>query len=249
MMNNNSIKKDTNDDIWRFGRVNANNPNAFGLKRSYDRNLSSVMLYRCLLCNHNTNSNVEDGIVSSHMTKYEWNNHTKEPYHSQLVEQLKAEQEECIDELLKLDKAKCDYHRLGFLPDSNKKLILKWLNNGKPSSPSSSKEVLYEITELKKELDVRKTNYYYNRDPRRDVLIQLELVLWKTACLVNPPAELMNEEDSAATISSLVTYLVRGGWKKHKVLERYNSMIGIVINNVFPFLSTKRKHNWSHTEI
>ena len=100
----------------------------------------------------------------------------------------------------------------------------------------------------------------YTQYKKQEPIVQFELSLWKMACLLNPPTlnnntssnngsnnkykkqKISNNDCSSNNNSSndkydAVDYFVRGGWKKNKSALRHDSMIGIVMTNVLPFLA------------
>lgn len=112
-----------------------------------------------------------------------------------------------------LDELKSKMQCRGLVPKSVKDLLVEWFMMEETSTKHSQK-IFDEIKEL--------CRLYKQREP----IVQVELCLWKAACFLNPPS----------TMNDPVNFCFRGGWKKNKMESRYNPMIGIIINNILPFL-------------
>lgn len=69
---------------------------------------------------------------------------------------------------------------------------------------------------------------HVRRFKRNAALSLLELKLWKTACLLNPPR----------VLSDMTSFFfwMDSGWKMNKAAMRHHELITVVMDNVVPFL-------------
>ena len=125
--------------------------------------------------------------------------------------------------------------RRWLLPKSMKDLLFEWFVEKETTTNSKhSQKIFEEIMELCKQ--------YKKQEP----IVQVELSLWKMACLLNPSTSNINTKINNKINNNkirddnfdAVDYFVRGGWKKNKPALRHDPMIAIVITNVLPFLTT-----------
>ena len=129
-------------------------------------------------------------------------------------EQRRHEQLTALDQLKREMRCFCR----GLLPFTIQQLLVAWFMDEEATFAGiriGCSEIIFEqIQQLRRKFE------------RHEPLVQLELILWKNACLVNIPE----------TIQSPFNYLLRGGWKEEKRVHRHDAMIGTVIQHVLPFL-------------
>ena len=129
-------------------------------------------------------------------------------------EQRRHEQLTALDQLKREMRCFCR----GVLPFTIQQLLVAWFMDEAATThgeDGAASELIFEqIQQLRRKFE------------RHEPLVQLELILWKNACLVNIPE----------TIQSPFNYLLRGGWKEEKRVHRHDAMIGTVIQHVLPFL-------------
>ena len=123
------------------------------------------------------------------------------------------------EQFTELEKLQNEMTSRGWLlPKLMKDLLIEWFFDKRAKNSSEHSENIFEkITEL--------CTLYKHREP----IVQLELSLWKMACFISPSDTMMLDP---------VNYFFRGGWKKTKVASRHDPLIGIVITNVLPFLTS-----------
>ena len=123
------------------------------------------------------------------------------------------------EQFTELEKLQNEMTSRGWLlSKSMKDLLVEWfVDNRTKNSSEHSDEIFEAITEL--------CTLYKHREP----IVQFELSLWKIACFISP---------SNTMILDPVNYFFRGGWKKTKAASRHDPLIGIVITNVLPFLTS-----------
>mmetsp|Transcript_15428 Transcript_15428/g.16687 ORF Transcript_15428/g.16687 Transcript_15428/m.16687 type:complete len:206 (+) Transcript_15428:75-692(+) len=188
-------------NVWHFGEIKGSgHMQNNGMEYM---NLENFSKYRCLLC-----GDVEWTIGGNS------SNHRMSKNHTMRVRELKLKQTSRIEQFKKLDGGKFQYdlQRFGFVPESIKMLLDEWLiMKDKPEIISGEIE--------------RVCSWYQQQEP----LVQLELVLWKNACLHNFEILPTGGIDP-------FNYFLLGGWKENKAASRRDRMISIVITNVLPFL-------------
>jgi len=118
------------------------------------------------------------------------------------------------------------------LPQSIRDRLFEWFVEKETTKNSNrSQKIFVEISKLCKQ--------YKKQEP----IVQVELSLWKMACLLNPPMSNNNTTSNSSNNKAsddnfdAVDYFVRGGWKKYKSAMRHDPMIGIVMTNILPFLT------------
>ena len=140
------------------------------------------------------------------------------------------------EQFRELEKLKQDLlqARGWLLPQSIQDRLFEWFVEKETAENSKrSQKIFEEIMEL------------YIQYKKQEPIVQVELSLWKMACLLNPPTSTTTKNNNNTGSNNkasdhnfdAVDYFVRGGWKKYKSAMRHDPMIGIVITNILPFLT------------
>ena len=124
----------------------------------------------------------------------------------------------------------------GLIPFAVQQLLVAWFMEDDAAAARRLRDnrlgivtrQLYHEEENASEIIFEEIQQLRRKFERQEPLVQLELILWKNACLVNIPDETIQ--------SSPFNYLLRGGWKENKRVNRHHAMIGTVIHNVLRFL-------------